>query len=146
MKTIILTTDGACSGNPGPGGWCAILQFGGHTRILEGHAEHTTNQRMELTAALEGLRALKEGCEVTLISDSKYVTDGIQSWLPGWVSRGWRNSSGKPPENLDLWQDIYEQTKQHRVTTRWVKGHAGHDLNTEADRRAVLQIRKGAQT
>src|SRR5690554_3431998 len=124
--TVIIHTDGACSGNPGPGGWGAILQYGDKTRELCGGAELTTNNRMELTRA----------CDVELHTDSQYVKNGVQSWMKGWKKNGWRTADKKPVKNLELWQALDEATKRHTIDWRWVKGHAGHDLNERADQLA----------
>src|SRR5690606_12232388 len=133
---VIIHTDGACSGNPGPGGWGAILEYGGHTRELKGGEALTTNNKMELTAAIEALTALKRPCEVEIHTDSQYVTNGVQSWMHGWKRNGWKTADKKPVKNLELWQALDEATKRHTIEWKWVKGHAGHELNERADQLA----------
>ena len=125
MKQVQAFTDGACSGNPGPGGWGAVLQFGDRERELYGGADDTTNNRMELTAAIEALKALKEPCEVALTTDSTYVKDGITQWLVNWKKNGWKTAARKPVKNQDLWQQLDDQASRHRIEWRWVKGHSG---------------------
>jgi len=138
MKPVRAFTDGACSGNPGPGGWGAVLQFGDHERELHGGAEDTTNNRMELTAAIEALKALSEPCRVSLTTDSTYVKDGITQWLTNWKRNGWRTAAKKPVKNQDLWQALDREAARHEVDWRWVKGHSGHPENERADRLANL--------
>ena len=138
--TVEIYTDGACRGNPGPGGWGVVLEWGDHRRTLHGGEPETTNNRMELTAAIEALNALKRPCDVLLHTDSKYVMDGIRSWLPNWKKRGWKTASKKPVKNQDLWQALDEAQSRHDVTWKWVKGHSGNDGNEEADRLANLGI------
>ena len=134
LSTITIHTDGACRGNPGPGGWGALLETdGGHRRELSGGELHTTNNRMEMTAAIEALRALKRPCDVDLYTDSVYLRDGITRWLEGWKARGWRTAAKKPVKNQDLWLELDAQTARHTVRWHWVKGHAGHDGNEAAD-------------
>lgn len=133
MKRVEVFTDGACRGNPGPGGWGVVLSFGGHARELKGGETHTTNNRMELTAAIEALRALTQPCRVELYTDSVYVRDGITKWLPAWRQRGWRTASRKPVKNKDLWLTLDELKDEHDVHWHWVKGHAGHPGNERAD-------------
>ncbi len=130
---VTIYTDGACSGNPGPGGWGAVLQFGAHERDLWGGERLTTNNRMELTAAIQALEALTRPCRVELHTDSQYVRQGITEWLPGWKARGWRTASKAPVKNDDLWRALDAARQRHEVTWRWVKGHAGHPLNERAD-------------
>ena len=130
---VTIYTDGACSGNPGPGGWGAVLLFGAHERDLWGGETPTTNNRMELTAAIEALTALTRPCRVELHTDSQYVRQGITEWLPGWKARGWRTASKAPVKNDDLWRALDAARLRHEVTWRWVKGHAGHPLNERAD-------------
>ena len=143
MKTVYLFTDGACSGNPGPGGWGAILRFGEHERELSGGEESTTNNRMELTAVIKGLSALKEPCRVILRTDSKYVSDGLSlGWAEGWKKRGWRKSDGKPAQNPDLWERLLELYEEHDVEIEWIKGHNGHEENERCDRLAVDETKK----
>ena len=139
-KTVRLYTDGACSGNPGPGGWGAILRYGGVEKELSGGAPDTTNNRMELTAAIRGLEALREPCRVVLTSDSKYLVDAVtKRWLYGWRRKGWRRTGG-PVLNVDLWQELLPLLERHDVEMVWVKGHAGHPENERCDRLAVAQI------
>lgn len=136
MKTITIYTDGACKGNPGPGGWGAVLQYGDKRRTLKGGEAATTNNRMELKAAIEALQALKEPCAVTLYTDSVYVMQGLTQWLPNWKARGWRTADKKPVKNQDLWQALDEAAQRHRIDWCWVKGHNGDPGNEEADRLA----------
>ncbi len=136
MKHVEIYTDGACSGNPGPGGWAAILRHQGREKELAGGERQTTNNRMELTAALEGLRALKEPCEVALTTDSQYLRLGITEWVPQWQERGWRRRDGKPVKNEDLWRDIAAAAEPHRIEWLWVAGHAGHVENERCDQLA----------
>lgn len=134
--SVIIHTDGACSGNPGPGGWGAVLQYNGHIKELSGGAELTTNNQMELTAAIEALNALKRPCKVDLHTDSQYVKNGIGSWMFGWKKNGWKTADKKPVKNLELWQALDEAVKRHQITWHWVKGHAGDEFNERADRLA----------
>ena len=134
--SVTIHTDGACSGNPGPGGWGAILEYDGKTKELKGGEALTTNNRMELTAAIEALNALKRPCTVKLYTDSNYVKGGITGWLSGWKKNGWRTSDKKPVKNVELWQALDAATQRHTVSWHWVKGHAGHDLNERADQLA----------
>ena len=138
--TVIIHTDGACSGNPGPGGWGAILQYGDKTKELCGGEALTTNNKMELTAAIEALNALKRACTVELHTDSQYVHKGISEWIRGWKRNGWRTADKKPVKNTDLWQRLDAAISHHDVRWHWVKGHAGHELNERADRLAVDAI------
>lgn len=133
MKRIELFTDGACRGNPGPGGWGALLCYSGKERELYGAAPDTTNNRMELSAAIEGLAALREPCEVTLVTDSTYVIKGITEWMPNWKRRGWKTASKQPVANADLWQLLDTQSQRHTIDWQWVKGHSGHPGNERAD-------------
>lgn len=133
MKQIVLFTDGACSGNPGPGGWGAILRFGGHVKELSGGEADTTNNRMELMAAIQGLSALKETCQVDLYTDSVYVKDGIEKWIHGWKKRNWMTANKEPVKNVELWKALDEARNRHKVILHWVKGHAGHPENERAD-------------
>ena len=147
MKQVQAFTDGACSGNPGPGGWGAVLQFGDRERELYGGADDTTNNRMELTAAIEALKALKEPCEVSLTTDSTYVKDGITQWLVNWKKNGWKTAARKPVKNQDLWQQLDDQASRHRIEWRWVKGHSGHPENERADalaNRGMDDVRESA--
>lgn len=136
MKKVEIYTDGACRGNPGPGGWGALLRFGDTERELFGGEAETTNNRMELRAAIEALKALTEPCEVVLTTDSVYVKNGITSWLAGWKAKGWKTASRKPVKNVDLWQLLDEQNQRHSVQWEWVKGHSGHPENERADQLA----------
>ena len=136
MKHVEIFTDGACKGNPGPGGWGAVLRTGGHEKELAGSAPATTNNRMELTAVIEALRALKSPCEVALHTDSRYVIDGITKWIFGWQKNGWKNAAKKPVLNIDLWLALLEAKRDHKVSWHWVKGHAGHPENERADKLA----------
>ena len=133
MKQVEAFTDGACSGNPGPGGWGVLLRHEGNERELYGGEAETTNNRMELLAAIEALSALKQPCHVQLTTDSTYVRDGITKWLQNWKKNGWKTAAKKPVKNQDLWMRIDEQTARHRVEWRWVKGHSGHPENERAD-------------
>jgi len=126
-------TDGACKGNPGPGGWGVVLQYEGHERCLKGGEADTTNNRMELMAVIEGLRALKEPCEVVITTDSQYVKNGITQWIHGWRKRGWRTANGSPVKNRDLWEQLEEEVNRQSVSWQWVKGHSGHRENELAD-------------
>lgn len=138
MKKITLFTDGACSGNPGPGGWGAILRYGEKEKELCGGEEKTTNNRMELTAVIKGLSALKEPCEVTLVSDSKYVIDALErGWVWAWRSKGWRNSRNEPTPNTDLWEQLLPLINTHSLTCSWIRGHTGHAENERCDQMAV---------
>ena len=136
MKQVEAFTDGACRGNPGPGGWGALLRFGEHERELWGGERETTNNRMELTAAIEALRALKEPCKVSLTTDSEYVRKGITEWIANWKRRGWRTAAKQPVKNVDLWQALDDETQRHSVDWHWVKGHSGHRENEIADQLA----------
>ena len=136
MKKVEIFTDGACRGNPGPGGWGALLRYGDVERELYGGAAHTTNNRMELLAAIEALKALSARCSVDITTDSVYVKNGITTWLAGWKSKGWKTSTRKPVKNVDLWQALDEQNQRHEVRWHWVKGHSGHAENERADQLA----------
>ena len=143
MKRVELYTDGACSGNPGPGGWGAILRFEGREKEMSGGESDTTNNRMELTAVIEGLAALNERCSITVTSDSKYVIDGIQKgWAKGWKRNGWRKADKKPALNPDLWDRLLTLVEAHEVTFVWVRGHQGHEFNERCDRLAVAECSK----
>lgn len=143
MKKINIYTDGACSGNPGPGGWGAILNYKNHTKEISGYSPETTNNRMELTAVIEALRALKEPCEVTIYSDSQYFCNGIlKGWAKNWQKNNWRKSDKKPAINSDLWQEILELIEHHNIEIIWVKGHAGHPENERCDFLATQEIAK----
>jgi len=142
---VEIYTDGACKGNPGPGGWGALLVCKGVERELWGGELATTNNRMELTAAIRGLAELKRACQVRLVTDSEYVMRGIQEWLPGWKKRGWKTAARQPVKNADLWQLLDEQVGRHQVTWEWVRGHTGHHGNERADQlanRGVDEVRK----
>ena len=137
-KPVVIYTDGACSGNPGPGGWGAILTMGTNRKELSGGEPNTTNNRMELMAAISALEALKQRCAVTLFTDSKYVMDGITKWINGWKKNGWRTADKKPVKNAELWQRLETARSKHDVTWQWVKGHAGHAENERADELARM--------
>ncbi|MGN1340190.1 MAG: ribonuclease HI [Oscillospiraceae bacterium] len=140
MKFVEIYSDGACSGNPGPGGWGAILRCDGREKELSGGEPHTTNNRMELTGVIQALSALKFPCKVRVTTDSKYVVDGIEKgWAKGWQKRGWKKSDGKPALNPDLWERLLELLEVHDVEFCWIKGHAGHEENERCDRLAVAQ-------
>ncbi|MDH4042506.1 MAG: ribonuclease HI [Gammaproteobacteria bacterium] len=136
MKRVDMFTDGACRGNPGPGGWGVLLRFRGVERELYGAERHTTNNRMELQAAIEGLKALREPCIVTVTTDSVYVKNGIETWLANWKLKGWKTAGRQPVKNVDLWQQLDEQNQRHQVQWHWVKGHSGHRENEIADQLA----------
>lgn len=143
MKTVNIYTDGACSGNPGPGGWGAILEFHGIEKELSGGQAQTTNNRMELTAVIEALKALKEPCHVELYSDSKYFIDAVEKgWVYGWKKKGWIKSDKKPALNVDLWEEILALLRTHDVTLHWVKGHAENEKNNRCDQLAVAESKK----
>lgn len=147
MKTVEAFTDGACSGNPGPGGWGALLRYNGNERELCGGEEETTNNRMELLAAIEALSALKQPCHVRLTTDSTYVKDGITKWLENWKRNGWKTAAKKPVKNQDLWIRLDEQSSRHRIEWCWVKGHSGHPENERADtlaNRGLDRLRSGS--
>lgn len=147
-KTVTIYTDGACSGNPGPGGWGALLQYGGNEKELSGGEPETTNNRMEMLAAIKALEALKQSCIVHLYTDSTYVKDGITQWIFGWKKNGWRTAAKKPVKNADLWQLLDEQTRRHTVEWHWVKGHDGDERNERVDalaRGAIIREHNVAQ-
>jgi len=133
MKAVEIFTDGACRGNPGPGGWGVLLRYNGTEKHLYGGEAHTTNNRMELLAAIRGLEAISETCQIDLTSDSQYVRKGITEWLKGWKAKGWKTAAKKPVKNKDLWQLLDEQAQRHEVNWHWVKGHSGHRENEIAD-------------
>ena len=132
-KAVEVHTDGACLGNPGPGGWAALLRYGRHERELFGGEANTTNNRMELMAAISGLEALSEACDVILVTDSQYVRQGITEWMPGWVRRGWKTAGGDPVKNRDLWERLHAAAGRHRIDWKWVKGHSGDPDNERVD-------------
>jgi len=139
-------TDGACRGNPGPGGWGVLLRFNGHEKTLSGAEPLTTNNRMELMAAIQGLETLKRPCRVRLTTDSQYVQKGIQEWLPNWKRRGWKTAARKPVKNVDLWQRLDQAVARHQITWEWVRGHSGHPENELADalaNQAIDELLKG---
>ncbi len=133
MKNVEMFSDGACKGNPGPGGWGVLMRYGETEKSLCGGEKLTTNNRMELTAAIEGLKALKESCCVSFTTDSQYVRQGIMQWLHGWKKNGWKTAAKKPVKNVDLWQQLDEQVQRHDIQWHWVKGHSGHRENEIAD-------------
>lgn len=143
MKHVLLYADGACSGNPGPGGWGTVLKFGEHDMELSGGNPDTTNNRMELTAVIQGLKALKEPCKVTVTSDSRYVVDGItKGWAEGWKKRGWKKADKKPALNSDLWGELLDLLDIHDVSFEWIRGHSGHPENERCDTLAVEAYQK----
>jgi len=147
MKHVSIHTDGSCLGNPGPGGWAALLRYGEKEREVVGGEAQTTNNRMELMAAIAALEVLTEGCEVTLHIDSQYVRQGITEWMPGWVRRGWKTAGGDPVKNRDLWERLHAATGRHRIDWKWVKGHNGDPDNERVDvlaRNAAMRFRNGA--
>lgn len=141
-STVRIYTDGACSGNPGPGGWAALLRYRGHERWLDGAEPDTTNNRMELTAALRALESLKKHCVVELTTDSQYLKQGVEQWMAGWKRNGWRTSGRDPVKNRDLWEALDAVIAQHQVRFHWVRGHDGHAENEAVDERARLALRK----
>ena len=148
LPHVIIHTDGACSGNPGPGGWGAILVFGDHEKELKGGEPNTTNNRMELMAAISALEALKRPCRVDLHTDSQYLRDGVTSYLARWQRNGWRTADKKPVKNIDLWQRLDGAMRPHQIRWHWLRGHAGHALNERADllaRQAIAEIRGAAK-
>ena len=142
---VIVFTDGGCRGNPGPGGWGALLRFGDHEKEMYGYEEETTNNRMELMAAIRSLEILSRDCTVVLTTDSQYVRQGITEWMDGWKKRGWKTAAKKPVKNKDLWQRLDEAVQQHDIDWQWVKGHSGHEGNEKADDLAnrAMDERKG---
>jgi len=136
VSTVTIHTDGACSGNPGPGGWGAVLQWGDKVKELKGGAPITTNNQMELTAAIQALTALTRSCDVELHTDSNYVKDGLTKWIHGWKKNGWRTADKKPVKNVELWQALDAATQRHRINWHWVKGHNGDPMNERADQLA----------
>jgi ribonuclease HI len=142
MKKVQLITDGACLGNPGPGGWAFILRYKEQARECFGSEPSTTNNRMELTAALEGLRALKVACEVQVVTDSEYVKNGITQWIHGWKRKGWKRADGKPVLNKDLWEELDSEVRRHNAEWVWTKGHADHADNNRCDELATTAARE----
>lgn len=142
LTHVEIATDGACKGNPGPGGWAAIIRSGGYEKEVSGGERDTTNNRMELQAAIEGLNALKRPCRVTLSTDSRYVMDGLTKWVAGWQRNGWKTAAKQPVKNADLWQALIAAAKPHRIEWIWVKGHAGHPDNERADALACAEAMK----
>ncbi|GGB97458.1 ribonuclease H [Novosphingobium endophyticum] len=136
MKCVDIFTDGACKGNPGPGGWGVLLRMGEHEKELSGSDPETTNNRMEMMAVIKGLNALIEPCEVVIHTDSRYVIDGMTKWIHGWKKKGWINASKQPVRNADLWHDLIEATARHKVHWEWVRGHSGHIENDRVDKLA----------
>mgnify|MGYP003082886639 FL=1 len=132
-KTVSLYTDGACKGNPGKGGWGVLMRYGSHEKELFGGEAHTTNNRMELTAIIQGLAALKRPCAVVIYTDSQYVKNGMEQWIHGWKKNGWKTASTQPVKNEDLWQQLDRLAAQHQIQWQWVRGHAGHAENERAD-------------
>ena len=147
MKHVSIHTDGSCLGNPGPGGWAALLRYGEKEREVVGGEAQTTNNRMELMAAIAALEALTEPCQITLHIDSQYVRQGITEWMPGWVRRGWKTAGGDPVKNRDLWERLHAATARHQIDWKWVKGHSGDPDNERVDvlaRDAAIRFRNGA--
>jgi len=142
MKKVRLITDGSCLGNPGPGGWACILRYGQHKREMYGCAPQTTNNRMELTAAIEGLRTLKERCQVEIVTDSEYVKNGITTWIHGWKRKNWITSAKKPVVNRDLWEELDRLVSGHQAVWVWTKGHASHEDNNRCDELAQRAARE----
>lgn len=142
MKRVQLITDGACIGNPGPGGWACILRSGEKTKEMFGSEAHTTNNRMEITAAIEGLRALREPCEVEVVTDSEYLKNGITTWIKGWKRNGWKTAARKPVVNQDLWMTLDELVAKHQIQWTWTKGHADHPDNNRCDELATQAARE----
>ena len=143
--TVVIHTDGACRGNPGPGGWGAVLEARDQSKTLNGFEAETTNNRMELTAVIEGLRALNRPCRVELVTDSRYVMEGITQWLDNWKRNGWKTAARKPVKNVDLWRRLDDEVQRHEVDWRWVKGHSGNAGNELADQLANQAIDAGIQ-
>lgn len=142
MKKVQIITDGACLGNPGPGGWAAILRYGAHRKEIFGCESHTTNNRMELRAAIEGLRALREECDVEVITDSEYLKNGITSWIANWKKRNWMTAQKKPVINRDLWEELDGEVERHHAQWSWTRGHASHEDNNRADELASRAARE----
>jgi ribonuclease HI len=146
VKKVQVITDGACSGNPGPGGWAAVLRYNGHEKEIWGSEPHTTNNRMELMAAIEALRSLKEDCEIEVVTDSEYVKKGITEWIHGWKRKGWMTAAKKPVVNQDLWKALDEQVNRHKTTWVWTKGHASHADNNRCDEMATKAAREQSRS
>ena len=144
-KEVTIYTDGACSGNPGPGGWAAALVYGDHARELVGGEAHTTNNRMELLAAIKALASLREKCKVTIYTDSQYLKNGIESWIHNWKKNGWRTTAKKPVLNEELWRELDREAQKHEITWRWVRGHDGSPLNERVDFLATQERDKYAE-
>ncbi len=143
MKEITIITDGSCRGNPGPGGWAALLRYGNYKRQIQGGARATTNNQMEMTALIEGLKIVKEPCKIKVVTDSKYLINAFtEGWLKNWQRNGWKTSAGKPVKNDELWKELLELTKPHTITWEWVKGHAGHPDNEAVDAAAQIEASK----
>lgn len=143
MRQVYIYTDGSCKSNPGPGGWCAILVYEGHEKVLSGGESETTNNRMELTAVIRALEALREPCRVRLVSDSKYVIDALSlGWAAGWKRRGWRKSDNSPALNPDLWEQLLDLSERHKIDCEWTRGHAGHEYNERCDEIAQNEAEK----
>jgi ribonuclease HI len=146
VKKVQVITDGACSGNPGPGGWAAILRYNHHEKELWGSEPHTTNNRMEMTAAIEALRSLKENCEIEVVTDSEYLKKGITEWIHGWKRKGWMTAAKKPVVNQDLWKALDEQVGRHKTTWVWTKGHASHADNNRCDEMATRAAKEQSRS
>ena len=146
MKKVQVITDGACSGNPGPGGWAAILRYNHHEKELWGSEPHTTNNRMEMMAAIEALRSLKENCEIEVVTDSVYLKNGITEWIHGWKRKGWMTAAKKPVVNQDLWKALDEQVSRHKTTWVWTKGHATHADNNRCDELATRAAKEQSRS
>jgi len=140
-KIVEMYTDGACSGNPGPGGWGVLLRYGKHQKTLSGSEPNTTNNRMELMAAIKGLTALQRDCKVIIITDSQYLKNGMTQWIPNWKAKNWKTANNKPVKNQDLWQQLEDQVAKHQVEWQWVKGHSGHIENEIADELATTAMK-----
>lgn len=142
MKKVQVITDGACLGNPGPGGWAAILRYNAHKKEMWGCEKHTTNNRMELRAAIEGLRALREDCEVEVVTDSEYLKNGITTWIHAWKRKNWMKGPNDPVKNADLWKELEQEAARHKTTWSWTKGHANHEDNNRCDELATRAARE----